>query len=282
VTGITQSMRVVSYNICDGGLGRVELIAAVLSAQQPDVVALLEADDRTTATILGSLLNMALVYGEANDGASVAWLSRLPVQRAENHRLPALSKTLLELEVVTGDRAVRLFATHLASRHDEPTHSRLEEVDTLLTVLRSSTTMPHVLLGDLNSIHPTDSVGTPPTGVVKRGEALEGAARPVIQRLVDAGYVDCYRLQHPASPGYTYPTEAPWLRLDYIFASQLFATQLRERAVVQSQLASLASDHFPLAAVFDADSLSSRTVQAPLLPTNSPHGRNEESVFIHL
>lgn len=193
---------------------------------------------------------MQLTYGEANDGAAVAWLSRLRDRRAHNHRLPALSKTLLELEVASDLGLVRLFATHLASRHDEPAHSRLEEVTTILRVMNSSGSVPHLLAGDLNSLHPGDPVGTPPPCVAERGEALDGAPRAVIERLLAAGYVDVYRAQHPDSPGYTYPTDAPWLRLDDVFASRLLAPRLRACAVVETERAARASDHFPVMAVF--------------------------------
>jgi exodeoxyribonuclease-3 len=242
------TLRVVSYNIHEGGRERVEAIATVVSSQRADAVALLEAADRTTAEALGRELGMTLVYGEANNGMAVAWLSRLPVRRAESHRLPALAKTLLELEVASGAGVVRLFATHLASRHDEPAHSRREEVHTILRVFGSLGTVPHLLVGDLNSLRPLDPVGTPPPGVVKRGEALDGAPRPVIRHLLAAGYVDCYRAQHPDSPGYTYPTEARWLRLDYIFAAPLLALRLKACEVVYGQLATSASDHFPIMA----------------------------------
>lgn len=60
-----------------------------------------------------------------------------------------------------------------------------------------------------------------PPGVEKRGEARPGAERRAIRLLVDAGYVDCYRALHPEEAGYTYPSDAPWLRLDYIFSSPL-------------------------------------------------------------
>ena len=41
-------MRIVSYNIYNGGEGRADPLAEVIEAQRPDVVALLEADDPAT------------------------------------------------------------------------------------------------------------------------------------------------------------------------------------------------------------------------------------------
>src|ERR1700741_921966 len=110
------ALRVVTYNIQEGGGSRVSLIARVLRRLQPDVVALEEANDLGIVEALAATLNMQLVYGEGNCETAVAWLSKLPILGAENHRLPRLSKTLLEVEVSWEDLDVRLFATHLADR----------------------------------------------------------------------------------------------------------------------------------------------------------------------
>ena len=70
-----------------------------------------------------------------------------------------------------------------------------------------------VLVGDLNAMPPGEAPGQPPAD-----EIADVRAEALVPLLV-AGYVDCYRALHPASPGYTYPTDQPWLRLDYFFAS---------------------------------------------------------------
>jgi len=58
---------------------------------------------------------MSLTLGEATNinKDHVVWLSRLPVIRAENHRLPVLAKTLVEIEILWDGIPVALFATHL-------------------------------------------------------------------------------------------------------------------------------------------------------------------------
>src|SRR6266513_448029 len=112
-------MRVITYNIWNGGAERIGAIADVLRALDADVVALQEANDRGNVELLAQRLGMELVYGEANSDYAVAWLSRLPVARTENHRLPLLDKTLVEVEV----DGLRLFATHLSAgrtKADEP------------------------------------------------------------------------------------------------------------------------------------------------------------------
>src|SRR5207253_2945784 len=125
------AFKVLHYNIREGGGGRLPAIASIIrrhsSVAAPDAVALLEANDRANAELLARDLDMHIAFGEANSPFHIAWLSRLPVLRRHNHRLPILAKTLLEIELpwegTQGSEgpeppALPLFATHLASRHD--------------------------------------------------------------------------------------------------------------------------------------------------------------------
>jgi len=241
-------LKVLSYNIHEGGVGRVPEIVRVLRGQQADAIALAEATNATAVSTLAQALGLQAAHGEANNGYHLAWLSRLPFTRIENHRLPQLAKTLLEVELVWDTRPLHLFATHLASRWDR--QQPADEVASILAVLRRRTARDHLLGGDFNALSPVDGVGTTPRGEVPRGEALAGAARPVIRKLLDAGYVDCYRALHPDAPGYTYRADALWLRLDYLFASPTLAPRLTACDVVCDKSAVGASDHVPLWAAF--------------------------------
>jgi endonuclease/exonuclease/phosphatase family metal-dependent hydrolase len=241
-------MKVLSYNIREGGDGRLPFIAAVVRAQQADAVALLEANSRANTEALAHELGMELVFGRANTPFHIAWLARLPILRWENHRLPILTKTLLEIE--TENPHLRLFATHLGSRHDK--HTPAEEVPAILDVLHPlvEAGQPHLLVGDFNALAPGDPIGPLPKGVEKRGEAMDGAPRPAITRILEASYIDCYRALHPQTSGYSYSSNAPWLRIDYIFASPALAGRLQRCDVVAGGATQQASDHLPLWAEF--------------------------------
>ena len=239
-------MRILTYNIWDGGEGRLGEIAAVIAAASPDAVALQEVT-RESVGQLGDALRMETVFGDSNSifGLHVAWLSRLPVRTSSNHRLPELSKTLLEIEV----EGVRLFATHLASRHEEPERPRAGEVAAILAILGEVET-PHLLAGDLNSLAEDDPVGAPPAETVPRGEAVRGTPRPILRAFGEAGYVDCFRRLHPEGAGFTYQAWTPWLRLDYVLASPELDPGLRACEVVARPPAEHASDHLPVLAEF--------------------------------
>lgn len=244
-------LRVLSYNIREGGQDRLPLIAAVIKQQQADVVAILEANSRSHVQQLADDLGMDLVFGEANSAYHVAWMSRLPAVRHENHRLPVLYKTLLEIELRWNDLPLCLFAAHLhAGSQREDEEHRAQEMQAILSVLREQTGQAHLLVGDFNAIHPADTPGAPPSP-----ESLVSSrafpSRQVIPLLLEASYVDCYRILHPNEPGYTFGLpESSWLRLDYIFASFELAQRLITCDVVSDSKAIDASDHVPVWATF--------------------------------
>jgi len=167
------------------------------------------------------------VYGEANSEFSVAWLSRLPVARSENHRLPVLEKTLLEVDV--GGR--RLFATHLsAGRTLAAEPRRIAEAEAIVAAMGASA---DVLVGDFNAVHPRDEIGSPV-------EELEHVSRRPVEVVLEAGFVDSFRELHPDARGWTYVAWQPWARLDYVLAREV----PRSCEIVESD----ASDHLALVA----------------------------------
>jgi exodeoxyribonuclease III len=242
-------LRLVTYNIWEGGGSRLPLIEQVLRQLRPDVVALQEANEHAAVQSLATRLEMELVYGEANCEASIAWLSRLPVAHSENHRLPQLSKTLLELQVTAGGRDLRLFATHLADRRqDAGQYPRLQEMQSILGVLSGPFS---ILVGDLNAVAPGDPVEDPPGGEPRIGDARPDAPRQVIGSLLEAGYVDCLRARHPKQASFTYDASRQlFLRLDYVFVLPVMAARLIDCRVVQTELTLRASDHVPVLATF--------------------------------
>ncbi len=250
------ALRILSYNILFGGEERLPHIANVIRQQQPDAVALLEANDSRNAQTLAEQLEMQLSFGTANNEFHVAWLSRLPLVRTQNHRLAVLSKTLLEIEVEWGGAPVALFATHLhPGRNQESDHHRAAEVQAILSILQQRGSQPHLLVGDFNSLRPGDPIDVASylSASAEEGEEQmreDQFSREVIPLLLQAGYTDCYRAKHPDTAGYTYKLPTPSLRLDYLFASPALATRLSASDVVTTDEARIASDHLPVWAEF--------------------------------
>jgi exodeoxyribonuclease-3 len=225
-------LRVVTWNIWNGGERRLDAIERMLRDQDADVVALQEANDRSAVETIGAHLGMEVVYGEANSPYAVAWLSRLPVTCSENHRLPVLEKTLLEIEV----EGLQLFATHLsAGRTKAHEPHRVAEAKAILEIADDG----DVLVGDFNAVRPNDAIGTPPPE-----EELDYASRRPIELVLEAGFADCFRELHPEDRGWTYLSWHPFARIDFVFASERVEV---ERCDVLTD-ADGASDHFPLVA----------------------------------
>ena len=74
-----------------------------------------------------------------------------------------------------------------------------------------------------------------------------------IQTVIDAGYVDGFKVLHPEEPGMTLPTTDPHVRLDYVFVPQPDAGRVIACDVVRDPVAVGASDHFPVVADFTVD-----------------------------
>ncbi|HEX7311024.1 MAG TPA: endonuclease/exonuclease/phosphatase family protein, partial [Gaiellaceae bacterium] len=164
---------------------------------------------------------------------ALAWLSRLPLARAENHRLPELEKALLEVEV----DGRRLFATHLSAGRTRADESRrVAEVEAILARAGDG----DVLLGDFNAVHPDDEVGAPPP---EEQAPADYVSRRPVELVLEAGFTDCFRALNSSERGWTYLAWHPWARLDYVFARQ----RARACAVVETQ----ASDHFAVVAELD-------------------------------
>src|SRR5687767_15168682 len=94
-------MRIVSYNILEGGAGRADKLADVVRSQRPDVVCLVEAEDESVLATLAEQLEMDYVPAPGNKRGS-ALLSRWTIRDSLNHAplRKAVSKSLLEATVL--------------------------------------------------------------------------------------------------------------------------------------------------------------------------------------
>ena len=93
-------MRIVSYNILDGGEGRADPLAEVIEAQRPDLVCLVEADVPEVVERIANRLKMDFIRAVGKKHAS-ALLSRWPILESINHGQlqPNLRSSLLEATV---------------------------------------------------------------------------------------------------------------------------------------------------------------------------------------
>jgi endonuclease/exonuclease/phosphatase family metal-dependent hydrolase len=249
-------MRLVSYNILNGGEGRADPLAEVLLAQKADIVVLVEADDQAVLDRISSRLDMDCIHGPGNRHAS-AILSRWPIRSSINQGLlhPQISKSLLEAEIVdpTGGEWT-VAAVHLHERASDADESRREvELAVLLRLFEKarSSGRPHLIAGDFNSNAPSQIVDPARCKPRTREEwEANGGRLPrrVVQSMLRAGYRDTLAEAAPESATTlgTFTTQFPGQRVDYIFAHGYSKDQIRSAWVEQDRLAKYASDHFPV------------------------------------
>lgn len=237
-------LRVMTYNIRSGN-GNLDSTAAAIRAQSPDVVALQEVDvhwaDRSAfadqvsalAAKLGMEGRFAPIYslpglspGAAPREFGVAVLSRFSVVRFRNDTIarlstqvkdaaPAPAPGLLDVVLDVRGQPVRVFNTHLDYRKDPAV--RAQQVREMLGHI-GDLDVPTLVFGDMNAAPNAPEL------------------QPLLQRLHDAWSGTA------ASPGFTYPAEAPRERIDYVLVSPQFS--VRSVRVADTE----ASDHRPVVA----------------------------------
>ena len=244
-------LRVLTYNICRGGEGKEDQIAAVIASVRPDVALLQEATVPAVVEKIAARTGMA--QWAASRGESLGFMSVKAVRHFEWHH-PRLSRHAF-LEIDPGPGELRIFGVHLSALYSAWTERhRLIELGALLSSIARHQHGFHVLAGDFNTLAPGDLLDF--RKLPHRLRALVwlsgGKIRwRTIQLVLDSGYRDAYRQLHGADVGSTFPTWAPHVRLDYFFVPSAFASRVRSCEIVTHAAAAAASDHLPLVAEVD-------------------------------
>ncbi len=248
------TLKLLSYNIRYGGIGREEPIAAVIRQCDADIVVLQEATDTRVVARVAELSGMKT--WAARSRYSMGFLSRVDIARHEWYRPPGARHPFLEIVPERSD--IRIFGVHLTAVHSRWTEERrTTELRALLRGIAEHRTDFHVLVGDFNALSPGERLNVdriPPR--LRLLVWLSGGAaklkQKAIRTVLDAGYVDGYRRLHADELGFTFPAWDPHVRLDYVFLPTRDANRLVSCEVVASARAIReASDHFPLLASLD-------------------------------
>ena len=245
-------MRLLSYNIRHGGVGREERLAEVIRQADPDVVVFQEATRPIVIERLAATTGMRVCGSRPR--TSLGFMSRVEIGEHAWHQ-PRLSRHAF-LEIALAGSRFRIFGVHLSAVHSAWTERhRMFELRALLAAIRHHQEGAHVLAGDFNTLAPGELLDI--RRLPHRLRALVwlsgGKVRwRTIQLILEAGYTDAYRRLH-ADPGWTFPTWNPHIRLDYVFIAAASAERVKECRVIDTDAAKAASDHFPLLAEIDVD-----------------------------
>jgi exodeoxyribonuclease-3 len=249
-------LRLLTYNIREGGVGRAEQIAEVITAANPDVVALQEA--RSPAVVEQIAKVAGFKFFGSRTSHSTGFLSNVPVL-AYDWRHPPRTRHAL-LEVALADGYPRIFVLHLRAWFSKWTErNRARELRGLLDGIQEQLIREkrafafHVLAGDFNALAPGEVLDASHMPRWIRAMIwLSGRdiARSTIEMMQSDGYVDAWRTlygDHKSEPGYTFPVWDPHVRLDYVFTPTEFASRFTACEVRRTpDTVRSASDHFPL------------------------------------
>jgi endonuclease/exonuclease/phosphatase family metal-dependent hydrolase len=249
-------MRLLTYNIREGGVGRAEQIAAVINAANPDVVALQEAIEPPVVERIAGLAGFQ--YFGSRRSHSTGFLSKIPVVNFGWRHPPRTRHAFLE--VAFESRFPRLFVVHLRAWFSKWSEQRRGyELRGLLDGIKEQLEKEkhafafHILAGDFNALAPGEKLDPSHMPRWIRGMIwLSGRdiARTTIEMMRSDGYLDAWRTlyaDHVNDPGYTFPVWDPHVRLDYVFTPAEFAPRFKACEVRRTpEDVRSASDHFPL------------------------------------
>jgi exodeoxyribonuclease-3 len=246
-------LRLLTYNIKFGGVGREAQLAATIESASPDLVVLQEATRPDVVSRLAETTGMK-AWASAR-GHSVGFMSRIDV--VEHHWYRPRGTLRAFLEIVLAGSNLRVFGIHLTPLHSNWTEQwRVRELKATLASIARHQNGLHVLAGDFNTLAPDERLDLRrlPAGLQLLARLGGSTIRwHTIQVMLDAHYVDAYRRLHPGMDGATFPTWDPHVRLDYVFVPEASAERLKSCEIVDGPPVRGASDHFPLLAELDVE-----------------------------
>lgn len=228
-----ESLKVLSFNLRYGEKASMEEIADYIKSEDPDLVSFQEVDWNTSRSLLiyservafinelAQLTGMFGVYGKAIDYQDgyygVAALSKYPILKSERVLLPNPEPVkeqrvllVLEVEIPDASQPITFIATHLEATSTDHRLAQIAFINEQLEGYKK----PVILAGDLNS--------RPYNSEITEGFSQWGVA---------------------SNDDYTYPADAPTIKIDYIFFYPNYAFTVEQMTTDSSvQL----SDHLPI------------------------------------
>ncbi|MFH0990194.1 MAG: endonuclease/exonuclease/phosphatase family protein [bacterium] len=245
--GTDQSIRVLTYNIhhAEGADGKIDIkrIARVILTSQADIVALQEVDRNTKRsnnidllTALADETGMTYAFGKTIDFQGGDYgngiLTKFPILEERNYYLKSVGngeqRAAMALVLDCKGQDILLINTHLDHRVDDS--ERFGSVQELIRISKTDSTRPVIVCGDFNDVPASRSIA-----------------------LIHASFDDCWERAGNGN-GFTFASDNPQRRIDYIFCSMKLQGQRLRTTLLDPQKATViqsdASDHLPLVVDF--------------------------------
>jgi endonuclease/exonuclease/phosphatase family metal-dependent hydrolase len=256
-----------TYNILEGAKDRLDVIASVVRAANPDVLGITEAngfEDGKRMRAAEGAFGLKGILGRAETGFHVALFVKpgMTVEASGAEFYPFFHAAHWARIRLDKDRSFTAVVAHL---NPFSPNQRLAEVRVLC---RHAVPGERALvMGDFNCMAPGDEIDASvlalPRNILARfvkeaGDPVEFDRREIA--LAEwAGFVDVYRKLHPKKPGWTLMTTRfaaalrSRMRLDYMLATPRLAQRAASAEVIETDESRRASDHYPLMATFNLD-----------------------------
>lgn len=249
-------MKLMTYNILDGGAERLNLIIQVVKNEVPDYLTLNEANgfEKDNSQILKKFANAISTpyFDIALSGEydyHVAVFSKYPLKKV--HKLKPLMRACLIAQVESPLGPISIASLHLTPYSED---LRDGEIDHILDFQKEYEN--RVLMGDMNSLSIHDEYNPEMVKDFTKGQLEKYTTNGVLRfnaigKIESAGYFDS-ALKLGKNKENTVPTVSnkdthhARMRLDYLFLSKSLAHHLRKYAVIKNDLTEQASDHYPV------------------------------------
>lgn len=248
-------MKLITYNILNGGEDRLESIIKVISGEKPDFLIINEAnefekDDKLNkfSEKIGLPHFKLSLSGEYNYHAVL--FSKYPFKEVKEIKPLRNAGVLVVVDTKLGK--ICIAGAHLSPYTEE---SRLPEIDLIIDEQKQYPNK--VLIGDMNSLSAGDGYdeevikGFNETQLSKF--TTNGKFRfDVINRITASGYLDSALIfkkqKTPTVPTGLKEDEAHLtdIRVDYIFVSESLKDKIKSYSVVRNKITEKASDHYPV------------------------------------
>ena len=267
-------MKILTYNIHGwrgsdpDGAFNLDMLTQVISDAGADVVSLNEvfhpypAEGDPALTQLAARLGMQCAFGPALSAEESprsipygnALLSHWPILAHAAHHLPSGTsgerRGLFEARIAVPDGpSLTVYVTHLDHRAEAV---RLAQWSAANAWLGRERGRPHVLIGDFNALAASDYPNAAALDSLRAQRAADGWPPPafdLVDRVLKTGYVDAFARAGEGA-GATFPSDAPHMRIDYVFQPEAWADVLVSCRRWEHPLVPSASDHLPVLAEF--------------------------------
>ena len=256
---MSATFKILSYNIFQGGRDQISNIFTFFKNQNASVIGLQEAcdwkankTDKALAHFLG-IPDENVIYGNANSGRSsearvydLILVSRFPIIFAQVfNNAEEIWHAMIVAMLDSPLGLLQVIVAHLSSRSVE---WRMKEIRHLLHDYDIDFSVPTILMGDLNSLSPTDPYPRDLVDELKQQKITKFGNPPKfeeIQTLFNSGFEN----QCPYSPTVLAAAEDKDhldLRLDYLLTKNVDRKNILNAQVIDTPETRRLSDHFPV------------------------------------